>query len=358
MVCCKSFQHKSMHFGESKIVIDFSKTDFAIGSKFYLDRLDSIGGLIKKDSFIHRFEIDTLIVKITEPYIAILTKYTANNDIGIISPMFFTADSDISIKLDRISGYSTVEGRENRLFKDKIYAFLNPINVKKYGSIDDVFALYNSVPKTNSNYKNWSEYEAKVYANVREYSDYYYTLFQLYVNRKHISNETIEKCLDILSQNYSETPLFITLKKFMKTRAVLYINTAFPCIILKDTAMKDVQSESIFHPHKEDYIIIFGASWCTPCHEQSRIINSRYSNVDTNLHQLISMSIEADSKEWLNSVKQMKLNWSSYLVPNSKLENSALFEKITSIPMYVILDNNKHIKSIKSTVDSIFIFTQ
>lgn len=73
---------------------------------------------------------------------------------------------------------------------------------------------------------------------------------------------------------------------------------------------------------KKIYLFIIGASWCSPCRHENRMLNGIFNLIDTSKIQIIGLSIDDDESKWKLALKQDACKWSNLLLiggANSKL---------------------------------------
>jgi hypothetical protein len=78
----------------------------------------------------------------------------------------------------------------------------------------------------------------------------------------------------------------------------------------------------MFNSNKQLYLFIIGASWCSPCRHENRMLNGIFNLIDTSKIQIIGLSIDDDESKWKLGLKQDACKWSNFLLiggTNSKL---------------------------------------
>ena len=96
---------------------------------------------------------------------------------------------------------------------------------------------------------------------------------------------------------------------------------------LSDSYVKGQKGEvyklsKIFNSNKQYYLFIIGASWCSPCRHENRLLNGIFNLIDTSKIQIIGLSIDDDESKWKLALKQDACKWSNFLLiggANSKL---------------------------------------
>jgi thiol-disulfide isomerase/thioredoxin len=335
------------------LIFNFSETNYSFGDTFNILEIDSVGKWIKKSSFVHNYQIDTILFNHSSEFIGIITKQNKKDSLIIVSPMFFTADEVVCFHLGNIPGDSKVSGRENKLFNETNYSFLNPDSSNKFFRVQQVLELYREIPKSDPVYNDWKMYKENVIRNISKFSDYYYSLFQLSRNLRYFDSSTIEICLKILKHNFETQPLYKQIYFNNKVKNILSYGSNFPDIVVFDNEFKTFKNSELFSHGKKYYIIDFGASWCLPCIKQTKWINENYSKIDTTTTQIISFSLDGDKQEWLFGERRDKKKWNSYLIDRENSINKTVISKIHFVPQYFLLDQNKKIISIAETISEL-----
>ncbi|MDP3394318.1 thioredoxin-like domain-containing protein [Sediminibacterium sp.] len=96
---------------------------------------------------------------------------------------------------------------------------------------------------------------------------------------------------------------------------------------LSDSYVKGQKGEvyklaKVFNSKKQFYLFIIGASWCSPCRHENRMLNSIFNSIDTSKIQIIGLSIDDDYSKWKLALKQDACKWTNLLLiggANSKL---------------------------------------
>lgn len=95
-------------------------------------------------------------------------------------------------------------------------------------------------------------------------------------------------------------------------------------------------------------IIDFWASWCGPCIAEIPHLKKLYENYKDKGLEILSVSIDKDSKEWLKAVETIQMPWKQVLSPNAGAELMSLYQ-FNMIPFIILIDKdgkivNKHLR--------------
>jgi thiol-disulfide isomerase/thioredoxin len=102
------------------------------------------------------------------------------------------------------------------------------------------------------------------------------------------------------------------------------------------------------------YILIeFWASWCSPCRALNPQLKRLYEKYkDTNL-EIISVSIDLNTKAWKKAIQQDNLNWPQLLEENGPQGEFSKYYDIESIPFKILLDKAGKILGFNLSIEEV-----
>lgn len=129
-----------------------------------------------------------------------------------------------------------------------------------------------------------------------------------------------------------------TLEEYTFNRNIDSSVQNLPDIILKDSMDHLIHFQDIFKTKAEFYILIFGASWCGPCRIEDAQLKSWLHLIDTNRLSIIGLSIDKSKRRWNNYLRQDKLPWNTYLLPDAMDNEIVKRLKFRGVPMNFLIN--------------------
>lgn len=144
---------------------------------------------------------------------------------------------------------------------------------------------------------------------INSYNNSYVGLWMLYFDTQYFGYDVIYKDVDKkLGKELLSTTIGKEITKSLKVTSVLKTGGKFPAM----HSLKRFEKNESFEFKKKFTLIDFWFSHCGPCIAQFpelKRINSSYQNQ----FDIFSISIDADSALWKNTIKAQQLNWPQFL---------------------------------------------
>ena len=113
-------------------------------------------------------------------------------------------------------------------------------------------------------------------------------------------------------------------------------------IIGRDPAGNAVKLSELIKPGHTT-LLIFWASWCAPCREESFNLKSLYSKYQKEGLEILSVSLDIKREAWVKAIKEDSLTWMHVSDLNGWECIAAQLYKIHMIPSIFVLDENNMI---------------
>lgn len=90
--------------------------------------------------------------------------------------------------------------------------------------------------------------------------------------------------------------------------------------------------------HGRKKVLLFGASWCSPCVENDRLLTQWYDKIDTSKVLFVNISIDKNIEKWRKLLEREQYPFASYHLPQDQRLIYDLFRLDESIPWIILLD--------------------
>lgn len=158
-----------------------------------------------------------------------------------------------------------------------------------------------------------------------------------------IKNEDWEYLALLAKENKIEgLPIYNDLKKIMLFQDAIEKEMDIEQGVVETPAGEILKFKDIVHDKKKT-IVMFGASWCTPCIQNDRLLTRWYSRIDTSRVAIVNISIDKSVNKWKDLLQKENYPFENYRLPEK--ENAALAELLRlneGIPKIFIF-NNKNV---------------
>lgn len=101
-----------------------------------------------------------------------------------------------------------------------------------------------------------------------------------------------------------------------------------------------VTFNDIFKTAQYDYyLIIYGASWCSPCRYENLLLKKLVPRIDTSKVKIIGLSIDENVTQWKNAINQDKCPWDNFLLIGG--QNASIYKNYVplGIPYNLLIDS-------------------
>lgn len=114
-------------------------------------------------------------------------------------------------------------------------------------------------------------------------------------------------------------------------------------IAVLDTLLRPTRFHHLYREQAPATLIIFTASWCSPCRYEARQLKSLWPQIDTSRLRVISISIDKSREKWLRFVRTEASPWPQYLSEGEY--ESPLFQSValSSLPLNLLVDSRRQI---------------
>lgn len=111
-------------------------------------------------------------------------------------------------------------------------------------------------------------------------------------------------------------------------------------LMLKQVDGSTVTLKSLLSRPYQNYLLVFGASWCSPCRYESQLLKQRLSSIDTTSLKIIGISVDERNEKWLNMVNKDKCPWTTVRDAGGLDAGLAKALQVNSLPSNILLDKN------------------
>ncbi len=89
------------------------------------------------------------------------------------------------------------------------------------------------------------------------------------------------------------------------------------------------------------HIFVFGASWCSPCIIEERMLKYWYKDIDPSKIQIVGFTVDRDMDKWKKYIAEENFPWKMILLPKA-FDNriSKAFDLGNGIPMNFLVDSS------------------
>lgn len=114
-------------------------------------------------------------------------------------------------------------------------------------------------------------------------------------------------------------------------------------LTMQDSSGRTLSFGKAINNDAEYTLLIFTASWCSPCRYEAAFLNRELDKMDTGKVKLISISIENKRDKWLRFIRKDANPWPQYFHPGEIESPLAKTIGFSSIPQNLLLDRDKKV---------------
>lgn len=190
---------------------------------------------------------------------------------------------------------------------------------------------YSLIQKDLTNYSlNFIKENPKAYISL--------LLVQGLFNNPEFDLEDVKKQFESLDSSLKELKPAKKIQEIFDTVSATEIGKKAPEFTAKDTRGKEISlSDSM---GKKVTIVDFWASWCMPCRQENPNMVALYKEFHGKGLNIIGVSLDIDSKEWITAIAKDQLTWSQ--VSNLKQWEDPIAKQynVNQIPSTFVLDQD------------------
>jgi thiol-disulfide isomerase/thioredoxin len=148
-----------------------------------------------------------------------------------------------------------------------------------------------------------------------------------------------QKAYDMLDSNVKNSGLGQTaLQTLIKANVPdLSVEQKFRDLTMKNPANEDISISD--YAGKGNYVLImFWASWCTPCRLENPNIAALYEKYKKQGFEIVGVSLEKDRQQWIEAIREDSMVWPQMSDFQMWDSDAAIYYKIQELPFNVMLD--------------------
>ena len=297
--------------------------------------LDS--AVVKNSKFVMKGETDAVEMAVI----------TFDYDDGVSGCQFFLENGTIDLFVDAIKGDQHLAGTPNNdafqkffddtaLLSDEADELEDKIRVT-LASQGDCTDLYKQMGDIQERFKEM------LYNSIADNADKLYGYQQFIENYSMFEPEEASALVDKLIPSFS-TDMVLSQISFMINAQLStslghqYIDFDAPILDSKNK-FSDKASLSSYVQKNKVVLLDFWASWCTPCLNEIPNLKAAYKKFKSKGFEIVSVSVDDETEDWINAVKENGMNWVQLWNGDEDVENSpAMKYAVSAIPCTFLID--------------------
>lgn len=168
----------------------------------------------------------------------------------------------------------------------------------------------------------------------------FFLLKSIYQSREQYTKKQLTEIFSLFSNKVRSSPSGELFKNYLAIRP----DDGSP---LPDLLLEDINGnlQQIFNPSSKINMLVFWASWCTPCLKEIPLLKEIQKDYPGKDLRMISISIDENKNNWLKAVSAFNMNWTQVYVFPDKIQSVQDQFRFKTIPLVIFTDGEgKEIK--------------
>lgn len=227
--------------------------------------------------------------------------------------------------------------KEFKLFDDSLVSIKNALVLKASETTGDSAAMARSYQQQDSIHSTFVS-GVRAWARAREHQNSIMSPWVLII--------TFRDSVDYLREAYAKMSKRIQNGKYGRDlKDLIDVGTATKVgSLAPDFSLIDIKGENISLSEEaakgKVTILVFWASWCSPCRAEVPELKRIYAEYHEKGLNVLGYSVDESDSLWLNAIRADSLPWNNV---REKSEVASTLYGVRSIPMIFILDNNRKV---------------
>lgn len=162
-----------------------------------------------------------------------------------------------------------------------------------------------------------------------------FLLQSIYQSREQYSKEQLANIFSLFSDKVRSTRSGELFKNYLSIRPD--DGEPLPNLLLENT---EDSLRHIFNPSSKVNMLVFWASWCTPCLKEIPMLKEIKKDYPGKDFNMISISIDENKNKWLKAVSTYNMSWPQVHVSPKKIEKVYDQFQFKTIPLVIFTDQD------------------